>query len=97
MPGRHLLKEELQTHLARTRGLFGGVTRMVQKARQLSEQPKGWEFYLWGVPLTISYSLWNSTDMVDGEGAGVTSVSLTVLPFALRTKVFSRCTSPWLL
>lgn len=43
------------------------------------------------------YDLWNVTDIVDGEGAGVMSVSLMVLPLELRTKVFSRATLPSLL
>lgn len=42
----------------------------------------------------MGYDLLNITDMVDAEGAGVTSVSWMVLPSALRTKVFSRATLP---
>ena len=46
-------------------------------------------------PATLpNYDLLNMTDMVDGEGAGVTSVSWMVLPSSLRTKVFSRATLP---
>ena len=44
--------------------------------------------------LLASYDLWNITDIVEAAGAGVTSVSLTVLPLGLRTKVFSRPTFP---
>ena len=43
------------------------------------------------------YDLWNVTDIVDGQGAGVMSVSLTVLPSELRTRVFSRAILPSLL
>ena len=44
-----------------------------------------------------SYDLWNMTDIVDGHGAGVTSVSVSVLPSELSTSVFSRATLPALL
>jgi len=48
-------------------------------------------------PATKHYDLWNVTDMVDGDGAGVMSVSFTVFPSALNVKVFSRVTLPSLL
>jgi hypothetical protein len=47
--------------------------------------------------LRSPYDLWNVTDIFDGEGAGVMSVSFTVLPSALSTNVFSRATLPSLL
>ena len=45
----------------------------------------------------MCYDLWNVTDIVDGHGAGVMSVSVTVLPSELRTRVLSRSTLPSLL
>jgi hypothetical protein len=45
-------------------------------------------------PRRAGYDLWNMIDIVEGDGIGVTSVSCTVLPLALKTKVFSRCTLP---
>jgi hypothetical protein len=52
-----------------------------------------------GTPLLAAAyaALLNITDIVEADGAGVMSVSLTVLPSLLRTKVFSRPTFPsWL-
>src|SRR5580693_10628643 len=71
-----------------------GVMRNLTQAAKVGvrEAPKrgtGW----W--PLAAGYDLWNCTDIVDAEGAGVTSVSVIVFPFALSTKVFSRVTLPW--
>lgn len=40
------------------------------------------------------YILWNFIDIVDADGAGVTSVSVIVFPFGLSTNVFSRRTFP---
>src|SRR3954447_14866007 len=51
------------------------------------------------LPVTVAnhYDFRNVTVIVDGAGAGVMSVSFTVLPSELRTNVFSRPTLPLLL
>ena len=76
----------------KTRHTGGDVGVLSDRGRQASERVPSGE--PGGEPLAAGYDLWNCTDIVDGEGAGVTSVSVIVLPFALSTKVFSRVTLP---
>ena len=45
-------------------------------------------------PAGSSYALRRTTDIVEGDGSGVTSVSVIVAPSSLSEKVFSRRTFP---